>query len=118
MTVGIIVDNTIHFLSKYLRARRELGYAPEAAIRHSFRTVGGALLVTTLILTAGFMMLAQSAFLPNSGMAQLTAIGIVSALLVDLLLLPTLLLRIDRIRDNAPDDESRPETPDEVLATP
>jgi uncharacterized protein len=118
MTVGIIVDDTIHFLSKYLRARRELGYAPEAAIRHSFRTVGGALLVTTLILAAGFMMLAQSAFLPNSGMAQLTAIGIVAALLIDLLLLPTLLLRIDRIPDEAPRNSSTTETPDEVLATP
>ncbi len=114
MTVGIIVDNTIHFLSKYLRARRELGYSPEAAIRHSFRTVGGALLVTTLILVAGFMMLAQSAFLPNSGMAQLTAIGIVAALMIDLLLLPTLLLKIDRTPEPAP----QPENSDEALATP
>ncbi len=114
MTVGIIVDNTIHFLSKYLRARRELGYAPEAAVRHSFHSVGAALVVTTLILVSGFMILSMSAFLPNSGMARLTAIGIVAALLIDLLLLPTLLLKVDRAPANAP----KKELSDEALATP
>jgi predicted RND superfamily exporter protein len=96
MSVGIIVDDTIHFVTKYLRARREQGLAPEAAIRYSFHNVGGALVVTTLVLTAGFAILAQSSFLPNSGMAQLTAATIVAALVLDLLLLPTLLLKLDR----------------------
>jgi len=96
MTIGIIVDDTIHFITKYLRARREQGLAPEAAIRYSFHHVGGALVVTTLVLVAGFSILGQSAFLPNSGMAQLTGITIVAALLADLLLLPTLLLKVDR----------------------
>jgi uncharacterized protein len=96
MTVGIIVDDTIHFMTKYLRARREQGLGPEAAIRYSFHNVGGALVVTTLILVAGFAILAQSSFLPNSGMAQLTAMTIVAALLIDLTLLPALLLKLDR----------------------
>lgn len=112
MTVGIIVDDSIHFMTKYLRARREQGLQPEAAVRFAFHTVGGALVVTTVVLTAGFMILAQSAFLPNSGMAQLSAITIVSALFIDLLLLPTLLLKLDR--ENAP--TVRPlETPHEAL---
>ncbi|MFP5305600.1 MAG: efflux RND transporter permease subunit [Gammaproteobacteria bacterium] len=111
MTVGIIVDDTIHFLSKYLRARRELGYAPEAAVRHSFHTVGSALVVTTLILVSGFLILSQSAFLPNSGMAQLTSIGITGALLIDLLLLPALLLKIDRPRAA---ETTIPMTPKEI----
>jgi predicted RND superfamily exporter protein len=105
MTVGIIVDDTIHFMTKYLRARREQGLAPEAAIRYSFHNVGGALVVNTLILTAGFLILAQSAFLPNSGMAQLTAATIVAALIIDLTLLPALLLKLDR----APTPNSAPE---------
>lgn len=96
MTVGIIVDDTIHFMTKYLRARREQGLAPEDAIRYSFHNVGGALVVNTLILTAGFLILAQSAFLPNSGMAQLTAATIVAALIIDLTLLPAMLLKLDR----------------------
>jgi predicted RND superfamily exporter protein len=105
MTVGIIVDDTIHFMTKYLRARREQGLAPEDAIRYSFHNVGGALVVNTLILTAGFLILAQSAFLPNSGMAQLTAATIVAALIIDLTLLPVLLLKLDR----APTPKSAPE---------
>lgn len=108
MTVGIIVDDTIHFITKYLRARREQGLAPEAAIRYSFHNVGGALVVTTLILTAGFMILAQSSFLPNSGMAQLTAATIVAALVIDLLLLPALLLKLDRVPTHSPDTEELP----------
>jgi hypothetical protein len=96
MTVGIVVDNTIHFMTKYLRARREQGLGPEDAIRAAFHTVGGALVVTTLVLVAGFTILAQSAFLPNSGMATLAAITISGALIIDLMLLPTLLLMLDR----------------------
>jgi uncharacterized protein len=102
MTVGIIVDDTIHFMTKYLRARREQQLGPEDAIRYSFHNVGGALVVTTLVLTAGFMILAQSAFLPNSGMAQLAAATIVAALVVDLLLLPTMLLKLDRAAPPVP----------------
>jgi predicted RND superfamily exporter protein len=96
MTVGIIVDDTIHFMTKYLRARQEEGLDPEAAVRYAFRQVGVALLVTTLILVAGFSILAQSAFLPNSGMSILTAITVSVALVIDLLLLPAMLLKIDR----------------------
>lgn len=99
MTVGIVVDDTIHFLSKYLRARRELDQTPEQAIVYSFRTVGTALTTTSLILVAGFAVLAQSAFLPNSGMAQLTSIAIICALIADFFLLPTLLLLLDRDRE-------------------
>jgi predicted RND superfamily exporter protein len=118
MTVGIIVDDTIHFMTKYLRARREEGLAPEAAVRYAFHNVGVALLVTTLILVAGFSILAQSAFLPNSGMSILTAITVSVALLIDLLLLPAMLLKIDR--EPSPAAESLPvsqEMTHEVLAT-
>ena len=62
MTLGIVVDDTIHFLSKYLRARREKGLDSEAAVRYAFSTVGVALFVTTVVLASGFMMMAQSTF--------------------------------------------------------
>ncbi|MDX1496547.1 MAG: MMPL family transporter, partial [Salinisphaeraceae bacterium] len=96
MTLGIVVDDTIHFLSKYLRGRREKGYNVEEAVRYSLRTVGSAITVTTFILTAGFLLLATSNFLPNSGNSQLTALAITAALVADFLLLPALLLHLDR----------------------
>lgn len=92
MTLGIIVDDTIHFLSKYLLARREHGYSVPDAIKYAFKTVGRALLVTTIVLVSGFAILAQSSFGMNSGMAKMTSIIIVVALIIDFLLLPALLL--------------------------
>ncbi len=95
MTLGIVVDDTVHFLSKYLRARREGGLNPRDSVRYAFATVGTALVVTSLILAAGFTVLAQSSFAMNGQMGQLTAIVIFVALFADLLFLPPLLMRID-----------------------
>jgi predicted RND superfamily exporter protein len=96
MTLGIVVDDTVHFLSKYLRARREQGLDPQGAVRYAFHTVGIALVVTTLVLIAGFMVLAQSAFKLNADMGILTALTIGFALLADFIFLPPLLMKVDK----------------------
>jgi len=96
MTLGIVVDDTIHFLSKYLRARREQGLSAEDAVRYAFSTVGVALWVTSVALVAGFLVLATSSFKLNSGMGLLTAIVIAIALIIDFLLLPPLLMKWDK----------------------
>ena len=95
MTLGIVVDDTVHFLSKYLRARREKHLSPEDAVRYAFTTVGRALLITSVVLVAGFMVLSTSAFQLNSGMGLVTAIVITLALLADFLFLPPLLIKIE-----------------------
>ena len=95
MTIGIVVDDTVHFMSKYLRARREQGLSPQQAIRYVFSSVGTAIWVTSFILVAGFSVLTFSDFEINSGMGLLCAITIVFALVADTLLLPPLLLLID-----------------------
>jgi predicted RND superfamily exporter protein len=94
--LGIVVDDTVHFLSKYLRARREQGMNAEDAVRYAFNTVGVALLVTTIVLVAGFLVLAQSTFKLNSDMGLLTSITIAFALLADFLFLPPLLMKLDK----------------------
>ena len=96
MTIGIVVDDTVHFLSKYMRARRELGMSPEDSTRHAFRTVGQALFATTVILVAGFLVLGTSDFFPTAQMGQLTAVVIGLALICDCLFLPPLLMVLDR----------------------
>jgi len=96
MTLGIVVDDTVHFLSKYMRARREEGLSSADAVRYAFHTVGTALWTTSMVLIAGFMVLTQSPFKLNSGMGLLTAITIGLALLADFLLLPTLLMTLDK----------------------
>lgn len=95
MTLGIIVDDTVHFLSKYLRGRRELGLNSKDAVVYSFSSVGKALMITTIVLVLGFLILGQSSFLLNSSMAQIAVVVMISALLIDFLLLPALLILID-----------------------
>ena len=95
MTLGIVVDDTVHFLSKYLRARRELNLPPEEAVRYSFHTVGAAIMITSAILVFGFGLLASSGFLINSQMGLLTAITIGFALLADFLFLPPFLIKME-----------------------
>jgi len=93
MTLGIVVDDTVHFLSKYLRARREKHLTPEDAVRYAFNSVGIALVVTSVVLIAGFMIMAQSHFKLNSEMGLLTSVVIALALVADLLFLPPLLIK-------------------------
>ncbi|HEY5649730.1 MAG TPA: MMPL family transporter [Nitrospiria bacterium] len=102
MSLGIVVDDTVHFLSKYRRARTEHGLDAAGAVRYSFRTVGTALLVTSLVLFAGFSVFNFSGFGMNYQMGVLTAIALVIALVVDFLFLPTLLMRFDRKRAAVP----------------
>jgi predicted RND superfamily exporter protein len=94
MTLGIVVDDTVHFLSKYLRARREKKLSREDAVRYAFSTVGTALWVTSLVLIAGFGILAFSHFELNAGMGLLTAITLSLALIADFLFLPPLLISL------------------------
>ena len=70
IVVGIIVDNTVHFFNKYLRARRQMRLGPDDSVRYALRESGSAMIVTTLILATGFLILAQSSFLPNSTMSS------------------------------------------------
>ena len=95
MTLGIVVDDTVHFMSKYLRAKREKNLSASDAVRYAFENVGTALLVTTIVLAAGFLVLSMSAFELNSAMGLLTAITIVIALIIDFLFLPPLLIALE-----------------------
>ena len=99
MTLGIVVDDTVHFLSKYQRARREFGCTSPDAVRIAFRTVGRALLTTSLVLVAGFIVVSFSSFELNAGMGKLTALVIALALLADFFLLPPLLMKVEGDRD-------------------
>jgi predicted RND superfamily exporter protein len=60
VTLGIAVDDTIHFLAKFLRAFHHL-HDTKQAILHTFRETGGALIITSVILVLGFGILMSSA---------------------------------------------------------
>ena len=109
ITLGIIVDDTTHFLVKYLEARRQQGLSAEQAIRYTFNTVGSALLSTSIVLATGFLALVQSDFSVNSTSGLLVAITIVIAIVLDLFFLPTVLIKADRwLTTHSNADEQRP----------
>jgi len=98
MTLGILVDDTVHFLSRYQYAREQLNLSPEDAVRYTFITVGAALWITSVVLILGFLILALSSFKINQEMGMLTAIIFALGLLADFLLLPPILMFIEKLR--------------------
>lgn len=106
ITLGIVVDDTVHFLSKFLRAKREHNHNTEQAIHYAFTHAGASLLITTFVLALGFATLYWSDFTVNSTLGLMVALTIVIAIIFDFLFLPGLLMKIDKIpffRDKTPE---------------
>ena len=78
------------------RARRAPGMDAEGAVRYAFGSVGTAMWVTSVALAAGFSILCLSGYSVNAEMGLITATTVGFALLMDFLLLPSLLLKVDR----------------------
>ena len=91
---GIIVDDTIHFLTKYLRARKS-GEPPPESVQTAFGSVGKALLATTVVFALGFMVFGASGMANNQALGLLAGTTVIIALLADFLLLPPLLIYLD-----------------------
>lgn len=91
VAVGIALDDTIHILHGYVE-RRRAGASNTWAIARTLRQRGRAVIGTTMILVAQFMLLAASGFQPTSVFGWLTAFGLLVALVFDLLVLPAILV--------------------------
>ena len=98
ITIGIVVDDTVHFLSKYKKFMQDNKNNAEVAIRETFKNVGPALCITTLVLSSGFLVLSLSKIVANSALGGVTAMILIAAFLLDVLLLPSILLIIDKDR--------------------
>jgi predicted RND superfamily exporter protein len=96
ITFGIVVDDTIHSLTKYMRARRDLGMNTLAAAEYTYVAAGDPMILTGLTLILGFGALAFSGFAVSHQMGLLSASIIAVAILADLVLLPPLLILLDR----------------------
>jgi len=93
LTLGIVVDDTIHLLSKYKYAKERLSATNEEAVRYAMDTVGVAMMLTTVMMSIGFGAMLFSNFTPNQDIASITIITIICAVFVDLILLPIILLK-------------------------
>jgi predicted RND superfamily exporter protein len=97
ISIGIGVDDAIHYLHRFREALSERGDV-EAAVREAHATIGHAMYYTSVIIIAGFSILAFSNFLPTVYFGLLTALAMALALLANLTVLPSLLLRFYRLR--------------------
>jgi len=93
--IGVAVDDTIHFMVKYLEARRR-GDSLSEALAYVMQYAGSAMIFTTLILSATFSIFVFSRFVPNYHFGIVTASALLIALAVDLLMLPAFLSIADR----------------------
>ncbi|HPQ24628.1 MAG TPA: MMPL family transporter [Gammaproteobacteria bacterium] len=119
VAIGIAVDDTIHVFHGFKR-RVAGGVSPVVALARAYRGAGRAVVTTTIILSAQFLILVWSDFVPTRNFGLLTTVGLISALAFDLLLLPALLIvfygpaspvaawvgRLSRSRTSAADDSA------------
>jgi predicted RND superfamily exporter protein len=92
--LGIAVDDSIHFFGKYLKAIKTMNF--EKSIDYVIHHSANAMILTTLILSLTFSIFATSSFIPNINFAIVTIVALNIALLLDLVLLPSLLSIFDK----------------------
>lgn len=90
--LGIAVDDTIHFLTRYVEEKKQTPDEAEA-IRKAFTAVGTALVMTTLVLVSGFLTVLFSEAREHRIFASMGAITVAAALFGDLIFLPAILAR-------------------------
>ena len=94
ISIGLVVDDTVHILTHYLESRRN-GADKASSINHAIKTAGPALSITTLVLALGTTILIGASTLYFQQAAKLLVPIVVLALVLDLLYLPTILRRFD-----------------------
>ncbi|WP_199610181.1 efflux RND transporter permease subunit [Flocculibacter collagenilyticus] len=95
MAIGIIVDDTVHFLYQYINGLKR-GLTPEQSVKNTFEHTMSAIVISSILLVVGFMLLSTSSFEKNAQMGLLTSGTIILALLFDLIVLPVLAMRFIR----------------------
>ncbi len=91
MAIGIGVDDTIHFLMRYRIEIDRAGQGREEAGTRTFRYVGRSIVMTTVILCAGFLPFALSDYFSVGMLGTFLPVTLLAAVLGDLLLLPAML---------------------------
>lgn len=92
--IGVAVDDTIHFMVKYVESRRR-GENLQQSLEYVMSYAGSAIIFTTIILSIAFLVFVFSDFNPNYHFGIVTATALVIAVIVDLVALPALISKID-----------------------
>lgn len=95
IAIGIAVNDTCHILFRYRHERRQPGATPTSAVEATMRHAGHAVVATSVLLIAGFSVLAFASVQSLAYFGVLTAATVAFALVADLLVTPALLLAVD-----------------------
>jgi predicted RND superfamily exporter protein len=93
---GIAVDNSIHFLSKYRQELRRTNKNTKESVIYAIRETGISMIYTSIVLFFGFGVFAASRFGGTQSLGLLVALTLLFAVLANLFILPSILLKFDR----------------------
>lgn len=100
VAIGLAVDDTIHFMHNF-RRYYDHGGDPVEAVHQTLQTTGRAMLVTTIVLSAGFFIFGFATMRNVRSFGMLTGFTIVMALLADYLLAPALMVLVNKKKEAA-----------------
>ncbi len=106
--IGIAVDDTIHLIARYQRARQQGSPNSVTALRYALTHAGHPVILSSILLMVGFSVLCLSEFEPTVRVGMLSAVLLLYAAAFDLLLFPSLLLAVDRIGAHFEPEAARP----------
>ncbi|MGD8776903.1 MAG: MMPL family transporter, partial [Syntrophobacterales bacterium] len=96
IAIGLAVDDTIHYLVRYNREFKN-HLDDKLALRETLKHVGRPIVFTTLTISVGFSILTLSSFKPTAIFGVMMVITMVSALVADLIVLPSLMLHVELV---------------------
>lgn len=97
---GIVVDFTIHYLAKYRHSLKKHNWDMSIAIPESLNEAGPSIIYTAVALFGGFIIFAASSFGGTKALGILTSLSLIFGMLMNLLLLPSLLLSLEKSINN------------------
>lgn len=97
---GISVDDTIHYLAKYRQELKIRNGHIRSSVVHTLRDMGISMFYTSIVLFFGFSVFASSEFGGTRALGILLSSTLLVAMIANLILLPSLLLTLDRIITN------------------
>ena len=97
---GIVVDFTIHYLAKYRNSLKKHNWDMKIAIPESLQEAGPSIIYTAIALFAGFIIFAASDFGGTIALGVLTSLSLIFGMFMNLLLLPSLLLSLEKSINN------------------
>ncbi|MBJ7427752.1 MAG: MMPL family transporter, partial [Bacteroidia bacterium] len=103
---GIVVDFTIHYLAKYRHSLKKNNWDMSIAIPESLTEAGPSIIYTAVALFGGFIIFAASSFGGTIALGVLTSLSLIFGMLMNLLLLPSLLLSLEKSINNKKEFET------------